>query len=237
MSAKPAKSIHLPAALLCGLLPLGACSVDRAVTGSLIPEEYHARHPIILTEAPVSVEIFATNGGLDRTARDRVAVLARESQGDASAGFEVLFPQGAFNEAQQRAALPAIRGALASGGAKGYLGVGQYPVSNPSVASPIRVSYRALRAKVDSRCGEWPADLASGTSMETMTNRPYWNMGCSYQNMLATQISDPRDFASPRAVGNGDVEMRTRAIGKVRAGTDPGTVWITKNSSIGSVGN
>ena len=73
--------------------------------------------------------------------------------------------------------------------------------------------------------------------METLTNRPYWNMGCSYQNMLATQISDPRDLASPRAVANGDVEMRTRAIGKVRAGTDPGTVWITKNSSIGSVGN
>ena len=224
------------AALLALLAPLGACGVDRALVSSAPPEDYRVRHPIILAEAPVSVEIFAAGGKLDRPARDRVEALARESRGQSTGAIEVLFPQGAANDAHQRAALPGIRNALATGGAKGYISVGAYPATDPSVAAPIRVSYRALRARVASTCGEWPADLASGSSAETWTNKPYHNMGCAYQNMIAAQISDPRDLVEPRAVGDGDVEMRIRAIGKVRQGADPGTQWQVKNSSIGSVG-
>lgn len=224
-------------ALLALALPLGACStVDRAVVDAKLPEDYRARHPIVLADAPVSVDIFALGGKLDPAMRARVEGLASEAKAVAAGPIEVLFPQGAVNEHQQRAALPSIRAALAAGGATGYLSVGAYPVADPSLPAPVRLSYRTVRARVASRCGEWPADLASGSSREGWNNRPYWNYGCSYQNMLAAQTSDPRDLVEPRAQTNGDVEMRMRAIGKVRAGSDPGTTWSTKNSSIGTVG-
>jgi pilus assembly protein CpaD len=61
-------------------------------------------------------------------------------------------------------------------------------------------------------------------------------MGCAYQNMLAVQVANPRDIASPRGETPSDVRMRMRAIGKVRQGTDPGTAWKVQNSNIGSVG-
>ncbi len=221
---------------LAALLPLGACGTDRYLNTSSIPEDYNARHPIVLRDAPVGIEVFATAGKLDETARARVTALAGGAASEGEGGIEVLFPQGAVNEAQQRAALPAIRHALAAGGAKGYVSVGAYPVADPSLPAPVRLSYRAIRARVASQCGDWPADLASASTLETWKNRPYWNMGCSYQNMIASQVSDPRDLVEPRATGNGDVEMRIRAIGRVRQGSDPATSWTVKNSSIGSVG-
>ena len=98
------------------------------------------------------------------------------------------------------------------------------------------MSFSALRARVASNCGEWPDDLMSGSSLQTWNNKPYWNMGCAYQTMFAAQVSNSSDLVEPRATANGDVEMRTRAIGKIRAGSDPSTTWTTKNTSIGSVG-
>jgi pilus assembly protein CpaD len=224
-------------AVLLGLIaPLAACGPDRPLPIASVPTDYTARHPIILDTAPVGISIFASNGGIDSVTRAHLEAFAQASRQGAS-GIEILFPHGSINEAQQRHALPAIRGALAAAGAKGYLSVGVYPVIDASQAAPIRLSYRTLHARVANKCGEWPADLASGSTLDTWKNEPYWNMGCSYQQMYASQVSDPRDFLEPRATANGDVEMRIRAIGKVRAGSDPGTTWTTKNSSIGSVGN
>ena len=222
---------------IAALAPLGACAPNRVIqSSSTTPDDYRARHPIVLAEQPVGVAFFAVNGGLDETGRARVAGLAREARTEGSGGFEILFPRGSLNEASQRAALPGIRKALAEGGARGYVSVGSYPVSDPAFPAPIRVSYRAIRARVSSTCGEWPRDLASASSLDGWRNEPYWNFGCSYQNMLAVQAADPRDHADPRAMAAGDVEMRIRAIGKVRQGSDPGTTWTTKNSNIGSIG-
>ncbi len=102
--------------------------------------------------------------------------------------------------------------------------------------SPIRLSFIGTKAVVRSRCGDWPRDLASGSSMEGWQNQPYWNHGCAYQQAFAAQVADPRDLAGPRAEGPSDVAMRTRAIGKVREGEDPGTDWKIENTSIGTVG-
>ena len=81
---------------------------------------------------------------------------------------------------------------------------------------PEHMSFSALRARVASNCGEWPDDLMSGSSLQTWNNKPYWNMGCAYQTMFAAQVSNSSDLVEPRATANGDVEMRTRAIGKIK---------------------
>ena len=102
------------------------------------------------------------------------------------------------------------------------ISAGSYPAPDPRAMSPIRLSFRAVRARVSHRCGEWPLDLASASSLEAWDNRPYWNLGCSYQNMIATQLDDPRDLEAPRASTPSDVQMRTRAIGDARQGSSAG---------------
>ncbi len=84
-----------------------------------------------------------------------------------------------------------------------------------------------LKAKVATPCGNWPEDLASGSSLEGWKNEPYANFGCASQAVLAAQVDDPRDFVQPRALGPSDVAMRMRAIEDVRNGKDPGTDWAT----------
>jgi pilus assembly protein CpaD len=222
--------------LLLVALPLGACGADRIVTGSITPEDYRVRHPIVLAEGPVTLDIYASGRHLDAPSRARIKQFARQFRSDGTGRIEVLVPQGTFNEAAQRASLPAIRRALAAGGATGYVSVGAYPAADPAVAAPVRLAYRTLRATVASRCGEWPSDLASGSTLNGWNNKPYWNMGCAYQNALATQVADPRDLVEPRADQPSDVEMRRRAIEKVRQGADPSTTWAVKNTSIGAVG-
>lgn len=216
-------------------ISLAGCATDRVVTGSIVPEEYRQRHPIVVTERATSLDIYVSGATMDRASRARLIEFGNEFRQNGTGRIEILLPSGTPSEAMARAALPSIRQALATGGASGFVSVGTYP-ADPLVAAPVRVSYVGLKAAVASKCGEWPADLASATSLEGWDNRPYWNMGCASQNAMANQVADPRDLVEPRAMGNGDVEMRIRAIGKVRQGTDPGTTWTIKTTPIGSVG-
>lgn len=216
-------------------LSLAGCSTDRVVTGSIVPEEYRQRHPIVLTERVTSLDIYVSGQAMDRASHARLVEFGGEFKRSGSGQIEILLPSGTPSEATARAALPSIRRALAEGGASGYLSVGSYP-ADPLGSAPVRLSYLGMKAAVSTKCGEWPADLASASSLETWNNRPYWNMGCATQTTMANQVADPRDLVEPRAMGNGDVEMRIRAIGKVRQGSDPGTDWKVKTTPIGSIG-
>ena len=219
-------------------LSLGACGVDRAATGSIqvASNDYAETHPIRLAEAPVTMDIFPGSGRMDRATDMRIKEFAANYRVNGVGPLQVLFPAGA-ETGMARDTLPEIRKSLASGGARGALSVGSYPAEPDGSAAPIRLSFRALKARVANRCGEWPADLASGSSVDGWNNRPYWNFGCAYQTAFATQVADPRDFAAPRAEAPSDVEMRRRGIEKVRQGADPGSTWKTTNSNIGGVGN
>ena len=128
-------------------------------------------------------------------------------------------------------ALPVGNGRL---GAMVY--VGAYPVRDPALAAPVRLSFTGVKAEVAGRCGEWPDDLASGASLDGWQNRAFWNFGCANQATLSAQIADPRDLLSPRGETPQDIETRMRAINKVRAGSDPSTGWVTKSGAISGVG-
>lgn len=211
---------------------LQACGPDRVVTGSTPNFDHRVTHPIALTNSPTTIDVFATGGALDQRERERVKAFAKEHAELGQGQISVLLP----NSGGAQAALGDVRKALTAGGAKGNIAVGSYSVADAGLAAPIRMSFVGLKAKVATNCGEWPADLASGSSIEGWNNRPYWNFGCSNQNMLAAQVADPRDLAGPRAESDADVNMRMRAIQNVRQGKDPNTDWKVKNSSIGSVG-
>ena len=231
------RGVWAAASILTLTWTLAGCGVDRIATGSIVPENRDQRHPIALVEAPVNLAVFPAGAvGLDAPSYARVREFGAKYRHEGQGRIVILMPAGGANQFDHERALAAIRRALSAGGARGFVSVDSYPVADPNNVAPVRLSFQLLKARVANRCGEWPADLASGSSLETWENRPYWNFGCAYQTEMASQVADPRDLVEPRAEGPSDVAMRTRAISKVREGADPGTNWVVKNTSIGAVG-
>jgi pilus assembly protein CpaD len=232
---RASKTLGLPALGLVAALALGGCQSDLA-TGSVAIDDYHNRHPILLTDAPTTLDVFPAGvGALDASSAADVRAFAKRYAKYGVGRIVILAPAGGGPKIH--AGINAVRRELASVGLRGTIGLGAYPVADPLVAAPIKLSFIGLKAEVPSQCGQWPADLASGTSTIGWQNQTYWNYGCATQSVLAAQVDDPRDFARASADGPSDVEMSLRAINAVRQGQDPGTAWKIQNSNIGQVGS
>ena len=227
---------------LAGLLtvPLAACSnpIDRVVASSPIPDDVHIRHNIVLANAPRRLDIFfvGADGRLDYAQGREVEAFARDYLGEGQSGIRIAMPQGPVNHLAAERTLAAVRGALARSGVRNGISVVGYPVADPALASSLHLSYVALQARPTTRCGEWPDDLGSGTTLNSWQNRTYYNFGCANQQTLAAQVANPRDLVKPRAEDPTDVQLRTRAIGLLRSGQDPSTQWSNSPALIGPVG-
>jgi pilus assembly protein CpaD len=224
-------------ALIIGCLPLVGCGGDRVVADATTPVDYRVRHPIIIGEADYSLDLFPTgsNGSLDLRSVDRLRDFAKRYSELGHGQITVLMPTGGSYNPAESASLAHIRQAFGSMGA--YVAVAPYPIADPTLAAPVRVTFEGVKARLPHRCGDWPNDLASGSTAQGWENKTYWNFGCANQNAIAMQVADPRDLASPRGERPADTNMRIRAIEHVRKGEDPGTKWVVKNSSIGAVGS
>lgn len=222
--------------LLAG--PLGACSHYKHFDArSTIPDDYHLRHPIVLANAPKRLDVFPVgeSGKLDKRQSDDVRAFAADYKTNGQGAISAVLPTGA-DPVATRKTLNAVRRILAQSGVHGSMLVGHYAVVDPRLASPVQLSFVKLQARVASRCGQWPDDLASGSSEKGWQNRTYYNFGCATQKDFAMQIDDPRDLVRARTEGPSDVEMRTRAIENIRQGLDPGTQWAPYSTTINSVG-
>lgn len=221
-----------------GVLALAGCAhVDRMKTSSIPMDDYRNRHPILLSESAQKLDIFPApkTRGLDSRSAGQVAEFGRLYHSTGHGPISVFIPDSRTAPLHP-GTVAAIRRALARGGAHTPVQITHYPVANPSLASPVRLSFIGLKARVGDKCGQWPSDLASGSSLQGWENKPYWNFGCSYQSAFAAQVADPRDLVGPRAEDPSDTTMRDRAIISLRKGTDPTTEWKTKNSNIGTLG-
>lgn len=211
---------------------MAACATaDRVVTGSTTPTDYRTRHPIVLAEGSRSLDIFARGAAaLDSRQTLDVRAFGAEYAARGHGGIQALVPTNAYDS---RRSLAAVNRALAASGARSGIGaVGSYTPDDPSLAAPIRLSFRLTKAKVASRCGLWPGDLGPGPTWKNWSNEPYWNLGCSTQTALAEQVADPLDLVRPRAEGDVDTKRRTAVIGKLREGQDPSTQWKEKITTI-----
>jgi pilus assembly protein CpaD len=197
--------------------------------------DYHEQHPIVLAQAPTSLDVYAIGGSLDSQSAANVRAFAQRYSELGSGQIAIITPAGRPESSAK--IIGDIRRTLYSSGLRGYVSVTSYPVPDPERAAPIHLVFRGLRAIVPGRCGQWPTDLASGTSLQEWKNEAYPNFGCATQSVLAAQVADPRDLAEARATSAPDVQMRLRAIGDVRNGQDPGTSWKTQTTTIGSVGS
>jgi len=229
---------RLTALPILGLLALGGCgSTDRLRTSSIPEDDYRVRHPILLTETGQSTDVFpsAAVAGLDKLSTDQVREFARTYQQVGEGPITILVPTGGrVTPAKDK--VEDIRRTIKSVTGRAAIMVATYPVGDPALAAPIRLSYAGLKARVADQCGQWPTDLASGSSIDGWSNKPYWNYGCSMQSVIAAEVADPRDLITPRPEVPADTVMRSRAIDSVRKGNDPETDWKIKNSSISSVG-
>lgn len=217
------------------ILPLAACGVNRVLPPPAIAHDYRDRHPIVLADAANTIDVFPS-ARLDTATIGRIQEFVERYRRLGHGRITVLAPVGGRDADSARAGVDQVRRALAAAGARGSVFVGTYPVTDPALAAPVRLSFQGIKAKVADRCGQWPSDLASASSLEGWENTSYWNFGCANQATLAAQIADPRDLAAPRGVSAADIEMRMRAIGNVRKGTDPATIWNSKATNISAVG-
>jgi pilus assembly protein CpaD len=202
-------------------LALGGCGAQYASSDPAFPGDFQKRHPIVVAAATTSLDVYPVGGALDQRSLANIRAFAERYDRYGSGGVTIFAPLGVTANSK---AVSAVRRALASAGL-GKVAITAYAPSGDGAAPPIRISFTGLKALVTIRCGQWPEDLASGSSVEGWKNEPYPNFGCATQSMIAAQVDDPRDFVQPTAIGPSDVAMRTRAIQAVRAGQDPGTDW------------
>lgn len=226
MSTSSLRTLRIVAAAALAL-GLGACArQDRMTTGSVIPNDSRARHPIVLAQTPETLDIFLTGSQtLDRRQQDDIKDFAKRYKDAGTGTIQILLPRGGAESGRAASAVGAIRQTLAAGGMRGSAIVGSYDVADPTLSAPVRLAFVSLQARAATRCGEWPDDLGASAANGGWDNRPYYNLGCATQQNLAAQIADPRDLARPRSLDPADVQMRTRAIGFVRRGVDPSTSW------------
>ncbi len=229
------------AGLLAAALSLGGCYTAGGVVPAVaIPADYHDRYPVTLSNAPETLDIFPVGptGAIDLRQRREIEVFAQTYDHDGQGQLVMRVPQGAINASAVRQTAEAVRHLLLADGVRNPTRVVTYAVDDPSLPTPVRLSYVRLKAGVAETCGNWPEDLASGTSLGGWDNHSYYNLGCASTKTLTAQIDDPRDVVRPRAEDPTDVQLRTRAIGSLRTGSDPGTIWkgsaLTPISTVGN---
>jgi pilus assembly protein CpaD len=217
-----ARALGLGFAAASALSLSGCGGAEYASSDPAFPGDFAERHPIVVASAPTSLDIFPVGGELDSRSLGNIRAFVQRYRHFGSGIITILAPAGTPRNSK---AVYAVRSALANAGLTGKVAVGTYALLIAGPTAPIRLSFTGLKAVVPTTCGQWPEDLASGSSLEGWKNEPYSNFGCASQAMMAAQVDDPRDFVQARALDPSDVAMRTRAIEDVRNGQDPGTQW------------
>ena len=120
---------------------LAGCYKAHEVAMETIPNDYRQRHPIVLKEAPRTVELFIGNqrGSLNANQRADVLAFAQTWRREGTGGVLIDVPTGTPNERSAAAALQEVRSILVSAGV-------------PSDAIATRPNARATRAN-SRRCG------------------------------------------------------------------------------------
>lgn len=217
------------AALAIVAAGLGACRSDRIdTTGSVYPHDVRTRHPFILADGVRTLDVFPTGPGhLDprQTADLEAFFLEFRRYGRGRLALDI--PAGALTPsgASERTSGAIRRMAIASGIASEALVVSRYPIADPLLASPVRLSFERMEAKVASACGLWPQDLGVSNPAFNLRNEPAWNLGCATRSNIAAQVADPVDLVRGRPEGRIDTVRRSQVLDKLRQGNDPSTKW------------
>jgi pilus assembly protein CpaD len=236
IQSKAGGRLSVSVALVLGTA-LGACARDSGPSDPVVSNDVRERHPIVLRDAPRSLDIFVgrAGGGLDPRQAEDVAKFGEEYRNTGRGGLVAEIPTGTGRGRAARDTLEAIRRSLAHGGDfRLSLTVKTYPIGDPNLATPIRLTFASLRAELPHTCGRWTDDAGISDWRQNTSNVSLWNFGCSSQATLAAQIADPIDLVRARSEGRADTVKRMNAIGKLRQATDPSTLYRQQPSQINS---
>ena len=204
------------------------------------PNDYRQRHPIVLKDAPRSVELFIGNRRSTLTSAQRAEVLAfaqnwrRESTG----GVMIDVPAGAPNERSSAGALQEVRSILVSAGVPPEaIATRPNQPGDPRKLAAMRLHYPKITADAGP-CGLWPYDLGPTYHREHYENRQYYNFGCANQRNMAAMVENPADLVQPRSEIPSYTGRRTTVLEKHRKGESSATIYpdATKGR-ISDVGN
>jgi pilus assembly protein CpaD len=221
------------AAVVAGCaIVLCACNTDQQVAGAPdTPSDYRQRHPITISEANRTLEIFvgSNRGELNPTQRAQVLEFAQTWRHDATGGVVIDLPVGTSNERAAAESLRMVRSILAASGVppNGIVERTYHPAS-PNLAT-LRISYPKMTAQAGP-CGMWPEDISGTGNRGYFENQPYWNFGCANQRNLAAMVDNPADLVQPRAETPAYEMRRTTVIEKYREGTGSATQYSTSTT-------
>jgi len=219
-----------------------ACNTDQQVAaGPDVPSDYRLRHPITVTEADHTIEVFigSNRGEINAVQRAQVMQFAQTWKHEATGGVIVDLPVGTSNERAAAEAMPTIRSLLTAGGVppNGLL-VRAYNPPAINLAT-IRITYPRLAAQAGP-CGVWPEDIGPSFNRAYSENQPMWNAGCATQRNLAAMVEKPADLAQPRAETPAYEMRRTAVMEQYRQGQRTQTQYpaedSTKISNVSSTG-
>ncbi|MBS7696339.1 MULTISPECIES: CpaD family pilus assembly protein [unclassified Chelatococcus] len=214
---------------VCAALPLilSACGANRRVESLDIPYDYRQRHPLVITDRAELLNIAVTGRShLDGRQAADIHAFAGNYRRYGKSNVRIFVPAGTGQEAAVQATLRAAQRELSAAGIGATaIATASYSPGDDDAVPTVRLSFMKLGVTVASACGRWPADLASGSSTDGWTNAAYWNFGCAYQANFAAQVAEPLDLARPRQESVPDTQKRLRAIGQLRQGKDPSTVY------------
>jgi pilus assembly protein CpaD len=215
------------ALLLCG------CNTDQQIAGvPEVPPDYRMRHPITLSEADRTLEVFigSNRGALNPTQRAELLAFAQNWRHEATGGVVVDLPAGTSNERSAAEAMHEIRSILNASGvpADGVVVRGYHPPAGK--LATIRVTYPRIAAQAGP-CGLWPEDIGPSFNRDYFENQQYWNLGCSSQRNLAAMVEDPADLVQPRGETPAYTMRRTTVVEKYRTGNSPATIYPNNNAA------
>ncbi len=196
--------------LLCVTM-LSACTMGKrdSFTVGSVPSDYTKRHPIILAEKEQTLDIPVASGAqrLNEATISNVRAFATNFSNSGTGTIVMLLPSGSANAAAaQRVQNQIIHALEQGGGSRGNMAIQTYNATQHGLSAPIRLSFRGVTASTN-QCGQWDADILS-----TGENRNYSDFGCSSQNNLAAQISNPGDLLGPRRQSPIDAANRGAVI-------------------------
>jgi pilus assembly protein CpaD len=219
----PAQAIRAAIVAGCALF-VCACNTDQQVAAVPdVPTDYRLRHPITITEAEHTIEIFvgSSRGELNASQRATLTEFAQTWKHEATGGVIVDLPIGTSNQRAAAEVMPAIHSILTAGGVppNGIVVRGYHP-PNGTLAT-VRVTYPRISAQAGP-CGVWPEDIGP-SNRDHFENQPPWNAGCATQRNLAAMVDNPADLVQPRAETPIYEMRRTVVMEKYRAGANTAT--------------
>ena len=236
------KSIRVAVLIAGASLALGACNrtANTDVTGTLPPNDYRLRHPIVVQESIRNSEIFvgSARGGLTAPQRSDVAALGGAWLAEGTGIIIAEVPVGTPNARAAQESLREVQATLGHVGVPSRaVSVRQYRPEDPRLFATIRLKYPRIVADAGP-CGTWPDDTGSSIKNKGyLDNKPYYNLGCSSQHNLAAMVANPADLVQPRAEGQVYAARRSFMIDKYRQGQSTATSYADADKNkISSVG-